>query len=175
MFCWWWIWPALKYFKVPKYYDQYCLKVSFLLSTLSMRIQISAKSAHLALKSYFYQKNYQYATLKAFQSQIFDCRLLSRERSVRIAWCDEYPASDPKAKIFTFFSEKWQKCSCWTFYRKPIFLNFLNLSTPFLSKIVWRNRFSFLAQYRPLDFTSSEGFSNSKAHFFSKLIFRAET
>ena len=52
----WWIGSVLKYFKVPKYYDQDYLKIFFLLSTLPMMIQISGKSAHLAQKCYFYQK-----------------------------------------------------------------------------------------------------------------------
>ena len=45
-----------KYCKVPKHYDQDCLKFFFLLSTLPMMIQISGKSTHLAQKCYFYQK-----------------------------------------------------------------------------------------------------------------------
>ena len=40
-----------KYCEAPKYYDQDCLKISFLLSTFPMMIQISGKSAHLVLKS----------------------------------------------------------------------------------------------------------------------------
>ena len=42
--------PVLKYYKVPKHYDQDCLKISDLLSTLPMMIQISGKSANVAKK-----------------------------------------------------------------------------------------------------------------------------
>ena len=47
---------VLKYCKVPKYYDEDCLKIFFLPSTLPMMIQISGKNAHLAKKCFFSQK-----------------------------------------------------------------------------------------------------------------------
>ena len=55
-FKFWWIECLLKYCKVPKYYDQDCLKTFFLLSLLPIMIQISGKSAHLDQKCYFYQE-----------------------------------------------------------------------------------------------------------------------
>ena len=42
--------PAPKHCKVPKYYDQDCLKIFFFLSTYPMMIQISGKNAHLVQK-----------------------------------------------------------------------------------------------------------------------------
>ena len=47
----WRIGPALKYCSVPKYYDLDCQKVFLMLSAHPMIIQISGKSALLALKS----------------------------------------------------------------------------------------------------------------------------
>ena len=47
----WLIGSVLKHCKVQKYYDQDCLKILFLLSTLLVKIQISWKNAHLFLKS----------------------------------------------------------------------------------------------------------------------------
>ena len=47
----WLIGSVLKHCKVPKYYDQDCLKIFFLLSTLAGMIRISDKNAHLAHKS----------------------------------------------------------------------------------------------------------------------------
>ena len=52
----WLIGSALKHGKVPKYYDQDCLKILFLLSTSPLMIQISGKNAHLVQKGYFCQK-----------------------------------------------------------------------------------------------------------------------
>ena len=49
--------PVLKHCKVPKYYDQDCLKIVLLLSANPMMIQVSGKSALLAHKDYFYKKN----------------------------------------------------------------------------------------------------------------------
>ena len=40
--------PVLKHCKLPKYYDQDCLKIFILLSTLPKTIAISGKGAHLA-------------------------------------------------------------------------------------------------------------------------------
>ena len=57
--------PVLKYFKVSQYYDQDCLKISFLLSTLLMMIQISGKGVSLALKSYFVPINKVQSFLKS--------------------------------------------------------------------------------------------------------------
>ena len=57
----------LKYCKVPKYCGQDCLKIFFLLSTLRMMIQISAKSVHLAQKCYFYQKTTNEQSWKLFK------------------------------------------------------------------------------------------------------------
>ena len=46
----WLIGSVLKHCKVPKYYDQDCLKIFFLLSTLPAMIPISGKNAHLVQK-----------------------------------------------------------------------------------------------------------------------------
>ena len=46
----WLLESVLKHFEVPKYYDQDCLKIFFLLSALPMTIQISGKNAHLVQK-----------------------------------------------------------------------------------------------------------------------------
>ena len=46
----WLIGSVLKNCNIPKYYDQNCLDILFLLATRSMMIQISGKNA---------QKNYQ--------------------------------------------------------------------------------------------------------------------
>ena len=48
--------PVIKHCKGPKYYAQDCLKFFFLHSTLSMLIQVSAKSAHSAQKVSSIQK-----------------------------------------------------------------------------------------------------------------------
>ena len=45
-----WTESVLKYCEFLKYYDQDCLKIFFLLSTLQMMIEISGKGAHLAQK-----------------------------------------------------------------------------------------------------------------------------
>ena len=66
----WWIGSVLKYCKVPKYYDQDCLKIFFLLSTLPMMIQISGKSAHLAQKCHFYQKATNKKSWKLFKVHV---------------------------------------------------------------------------------------------------------
>ena len=47
----WLIIYVLKHFIVPKYYDQDCLKIFFLLSTLPIMIQISGKNSDLVQKS----------------------------------------------------------------------------------------------------------------------------
>ena len=57
--------PVLKYFKVSQYYDQDCLKISSLLSTLLMMIQISGKGISLALKSYLIPINKVQSFLKS--------------------------------------------------------------------------------------------------------------
>ena len=65
----WQIGPVLKHCKVPKHVRD-CLKVFLLLSTLSMMIQVSGKSAHLAQKKLVLSKKCQKAKLKAFERQI---------------------------------------------------------------------------------------------------------
>ena len=52
----WLIGSVLKHRKVPKYYEQDCLKFLFLISTLPAKIGISEKNAHLLQKSLFSQK-----------------------------------------------------------------------------------------------------------------------
>ena len=52
----WVIGSVLKHCKVPKYYEQDCLKFFFLISTLPAKIGISEKKAHLLQKSLFCQK-----------------------------------------------------------------------------------------------------------------------
>ena len=52
----WLIGSVLKHCKVPKYYDQDCLKLFFLISTLPAKIGISEKKAHLLQKTLFCQK-----------------------------------------------------------------------------------------------------------------------
>ena len=50
---WFYLWLigyVLKHCKVPKYYDQGCLKNFFLPSTLPIMIKISGKNAHLVEK-----------------------------------------------------------------------------------------------------------------------------
>ena len=52
----------------------------------------------------------------------------------------EYPAVQPKAKVkvsrkLKFPNKKLQKISCKTFHRKPILLNFVNLSPKFCPKL----------------------------------------
>ena len=42
--------PVIKHCKVPKYYDQDCLKRLLLLSTLQVIIQVPRKSAHIGFK-----------------------------------------------------------------------------------------------------------------------------
>ena len=67
-----------------------------------------------------------------------------------------------QSQILTSVGQISQKISCKTesvFYL--ISLIFLQL----LYKIVWRNRFLFLAQSRPFDFTFSEDFSVWKVPF----------
>ena len=57
---WFYLWrigPVVKHCKVPKNYGQDCLEIFLLLSTLPAMIQTSGKNAHLAQKSYFYQKS----------------------------------------------------------------------------------------------------------------------
>ena len=46
----WLIKAVLKHYKVPKYYDQDCLKIFFLLSTLPAMIQISGKKCSFGSK-----------------------------------------------------------------------------------------------------------------------------
>ena len=48
----WLIGSVLKHCKVPKYYEQDCLKFFFLISTLPAKIGISEKNAHLLQKSF---------------------------------------------------------------------------------------------------------------------------
>ena len=52
----WQLGSALKYCKVPKYYDQDCLKIFLLVSALPFMIELYGKSGHFAEKRYFYQK-----------------------------------------------------------------------------------------------------------------------
>ena len=52
----WWRGLVPKFPKVPKYYDQDCLKMFVLLSTRIVTIKISRKGVHLVQKSLFYQK-----------------------------------------------------------------------------------------------------------------------
>ena len=40
--------PSLNHYRVPKYFDQDCLKISFLLPTLPIVIQIYEKCAYVA-------------------------------------------------------------------------------------------------------------------------------
>ena len=46
----WRMGPVIKHCKVPKYYDQDCLKLLLLLSTLQVMIQVPRKSAHIGFK-----------------------------------------------------------------------------------------------------------------------------
>ena len=68
----WWIVSVVKYCKIPKYYDQDCLKIFFLFSALPMMIQISGKSVHLAQKCYFYQKATIKQSWKRFKVKFFN-------------------------------------------------------------------------------------------------------
>ena len=52
----WLIRSVLKYCKVLKFYDQDCLKIFFLLSTLPMMIQISGENIHLPQKVSSFKK-----------------------------------------------------------------------------------------------------------------------
>ena len=58
-FCLWLIRSVLKHCKVPKYYDQDCLKIFFLPSTLPMMIQISTKKCSFGSKKLVLSENYQ--------------------------------------------------------------------------------------------------------------------
>ena len=52
----WLIGSVLKHCKVPKYYEQDCLKIFFLISAVPAMIRISGANAHLLQKCYFCQK-----------------------------------------------------------------------------------------------------------------------
>ena len=67
----WGIGPVLKQYKVPKYFDQDCLKIFVLLFTLSMMIQISGKSHHFNQKCLFYQ-NLPTSLVERFLKSSFD-------------------------------------------------------------------------------------------------------
>ena len=62
--------PALKHCKVPRYYDQNCLKVSVLISRLHMMIPLLTKSVHFSLKMLILSENCKYVKSKTFESQI---------------------------------------------------------------------------------------------------------
>ena len=66
----WWIGSLLNYCKVPKYYDQGCLKVFFLLSSFPIMIQISGKSAHLPQKCHFFQETTM-SRVEGFLTSVF--------------------------------------------------------------------------------------------------------
>ena len=52
IFCLWLMESVLKHCKVPKYYEQHCMKILLLISTLpAMIVGISGKNAHLLQKS----------------------------------------------------------------------------------------------------------------------------
>ena len=84
-------------------------------------------------------------------------------------WC-RLPIRKWKNQVFTFFGKKWQKISCRTFYRKPIWLSFVSFSTTFRPRLSWGNTFSFLTWSRPLDFTFPGGFSILKDPFPLRMI-----
>ena len=66
LFYLWRIQPSLKRCKAPKHYGQHCLKIFFLLSKLSMMIQLPEKSPNFCSKIKVLRKNYQLPKLKAF-------------------------------------------------------------------------------------------------------------
>ena len=66
-----------------------------------------------------------------------------------------------------------QKIRSKTFHRKTYFAWFCEFVSKLLPKIVSRNRFSFLTQWKPLDFTFSEILEFDKAYLTFKLIFKA--
>ena len=65
----WLFGPVLNYKKVPKYYDQDCLKTFLFLSTLPVMIQLSGKSTNFRSKMLVRSKN-NLTKLKVFSSQI---------------------------------------------------------------------------------------------------------
>ena len=68
---------------VPKFYKQDYLKIFYLLSTLPMMIEISGKSAHLAQKSYFFQK-LPISKVESFLKSNFDLRKILLTQSHQI-------------------------------------------------------------------------------------------
>ena len=58
--------PSLNHYRVPKYFDQDCLKISFLLPTLPIVIQIYEKCAYVAQRKVILSKDYQKIKAESF-------------------------------------------------------------------------------------------------------------
>ena len=93
-----------------------------------------------------------------------------KENSKMIGFDGEYPTIHPKTKFWRFLVKNCKKSAVKHSIEKHILLNFVNLSSSLLSKIVRGNWFSFLNRSRLLDFTFSEDFSIFSILF--KMIFK---
>ena len=63
---------VLKHCKVPKYYNQDCLKIFFLLSELPMMIQISGKKCSFGSKKLVLAKKIPISNGESFLESFFD-------------------------------------------------------------------------------------------------------
>ena len=70
-FCLWLIRSVLKHYKVPKYYDQDCLKIFFSPSTLPMMIQISTKKMLIWFKKVSFIRKLPISNGESFLESIF--------------------------------------------------------------------------------------------------------
>ena len=73
--------------------------------------------------------------------------------------------TDTQELNFDVFVKNPHKTSCKTFDTEIYFAQYREYVCNLLSRIVWKNRVSFLTQYTPLDFKFSENFRISKDPF----------